>query len=332
MHTFADLTTLRVGGPIAEFVEARTTEELLDTIRAADAVGRDALVIGDGSNLLVGDGGFAGLVVRVATQHIAGGSDDAIWFDAGFDWDSAVQHTLDNGYSGLEALSGIPGRVGGAPVQNVGAYGALTSDVLAHVTVYDRESGEVENWSKEQCDFGRHRTSIFKHSRRWVILSVGFVLSRNLLRPVRYQALADQLGVVLGDLAPATEIREAVLALRRRRGMVLDSDDHDTWSVGSFFLNPVVTCVPDTAKDGPSWPDESGIKLSAAWLIEHAGFPKGYGNDKVTLSAKHTLAITNRGHATTEDVLALAGEIRTGVQEHFGITLEPECHLINCSL
>lgn len=330
--TFASLTTLRVGGPVGSLVTASSTEELVESVRAADAAEREVLVLGGGSNLLVGDEGFAGLVVRTASSGVS--SSGAEWrFDAGVPWDSAVAATVSAGYSGLEALSGIPGCVGGAPIQNVGAYGALTSDVLTSVEVYDRSSGAVETWSREQCGFGRHRTSVFKHSRRWIVLSVTFELSSSPDgRPVAYKALADELQVALGEFVPAADVRPAVLALRTRRGMVLDEADHDTWSVGSFFLNPVVASVPAAAADGPSWPDVAGIKLSAAWLIEHAGFPRGYARGPVSLSTKHTLALTNRGGATAADLIGLADEVRRGVHDRFGIVLEPECHLVNCSL
>jgi UDP-N-acetylmuramate dehydrogenase len=329
--TFADLTTLRVGGPIGEYVEVTTYGELIDAMFAADDAGREVLVVGGGSNLLVSDDGFDGVVIRPMLTGVTRlGS--MWWFGAGQEWDDAVRTTVQSGHSGLEALSGIPGTVGGAPIQNVGAYGALTSDVLSQVQVFDRVTNEVEWWSPEQCEFGPHRSSIFKHSHRWVILSVQFRLDEKPRSAVRYQSLADSLGVALGEEVETAAIRDAVLALRRSRGMVLDEDDHDTWSVGSFFLNPVLAEVPAAANGCPAWPDPTGTKLSAAWLIENAGFPKGYGNDRVSLSTKHTLAITNRGTATASDVLALAREVRDGVSERFAVTLEPECHLINCSL
>jgi UDP-N-acetylmuramate dehydrogenase len=329
--TFAEMTTLRVGGPIGEYVEARTSEHLIEAVVAAEAATREVLVLGGGSNLLVADSGFDGVVVRPMLAEFT--TSGATWsFGAGVQWDDAVRATLEAGYSGLEALSGIPGTVGAAPIQNVGAYGALTSDVLSAVQVYDRVTNEVQWWTPEQCAFGPHRSSVFKRSRRWIILNVEFRLHESRRSPVRYLSLADSLGVSLGEDVDATTIREAVLGLRRTRGMVLDGDDHDTWSVGSFFLNPVLAEVPEAASQSPAWPDATGTKLSAAWLIENAGFPKGYGNARVSLSTKHTLAITNRGTATANDVLALAREIRAGVQSTFGVELQPECHLINCTL
>jgi UDP-N-acetylmuramate dehydrogenase len=329
--TFADLTTLRVGGSVGEYVEATSTDQLIATVSGADSAGRSVLILGGGSNIVVGDDGFDGVVVRpTLTGSLRMGT--TWWFGAGVEWDAAVRTTVEAGHAGLEALSGIPGTVGGAPIQNVGAYGALTSDVLSGVQVFDRATGEVEWWTAEQCEFGPHRSSIFKHSTRWVILSVQFRLGDTSRSPVRYQSLADTLSVPNGAEAEIAAIRNAVLSLRRMRGMVLDETDHDTWSVGSFFLNPVLDAVPDAARECPAWPDPTGTKLSAAWLIENAGFAKGYGNDRVSLSTKHTLAITNRGSATTSDVLALAREIKAGVAERFGVELEPECHLINCNL
>ncbi len=272
-RTFAELTTLRVGGAIGEYVEAGSEDEFVELVRGADAAGREFLILGGGSNILVGDDGFDGLVIRNVESSAKSGGDGSFWFSAGYDWDAAVRESLEVGYTGLEALSGIPGTAGAAPIQNVGAYGALISDTLAQLTVYDRETGKVEIWASEQCGFGPHRESVFKHTKRWVILSVGFLLSRDPSSPVRYQSLADELAAPLGTRVLADDIRGAVLALRRKRGMVLDASDHDTWSVGSFFLNPVVTTVPEPATDAPQWADPAGTKLSAAWLIEQSGFP-----------------------------------------------------------
>ena len=251
MTSFAALTTLRVGGPVGSLVLACSSEEIVSAVGDADAAGRDVLLLGGGSNLLVGDEGFDGVVVRAASISLDGAG-ETITADAGVGWDDLVAATLEAGLSGLEALSGIPGTVGGAPIQNIGAYGALVSDVLAAVTVYDRETKSVETWSRAQCGFGRHRTSVFKHSRRWVVLNVTLSLSKAPLgAPVAYQALADELGVPMDSRVPAADVRTAVLALRRRRGMVLDEADHDTWSVGSFFLNPVVEAVPAAAEGSP---------------------------------------------------------------------------------
>jgi UDP-N-acetylmuramate dehydrogenase len=335
--TFAELTTMRVGGPVGELVEAADAATLVEVVRAADAAGRDVLVIGGGSNIVVGDSGFDGVVVRAAGADVRCGPDARVRLDAGVSWDDAVRLSLAGGLAGLEALSGIPGSAGGSPVQNIGAYGTVMSELLADVTIYDRTSGQVETWPPQRCGFGRHRQSVFKHSSRFVVLSVTFALARSALsRPVAYQALADELGVEVGVCVPALDVRAAVMALRRRRGMLLDPADHDTWSVGSFFLNPVLAEVPAAAADCPSYPDPAGVKVPAARLIEHAGFRRGYGADfgrgTVSLSSKHTLAVTNRGGATATDVRAFAAHVRDGVERHFGVRLRPECDLVNCVL
>ena len=335
VHTMlAGLTTMRLGGPASEYAVARRSEHLVALIREADAVSKPVLVLGGGSNLVVGDQGFDGLVVHVATSTLKI-CDENVTVDAGVEWDTVVETSLDAGLAGLEPLSGIPGSTGGTPVQNVGAYGALTSDLLRHLTVYDRVTGTVEQWAPDRCGFGSHRQSVFKHTERYVVLDVTFHLTRSAWSgPIHYSGLAERLGIVPGATAPITEVRNAVLALRRERGMILDADDHDTWSVGSFFINPVLASVPDPARHCPQYPDPAGTKLSAAWLIAHAGFPRGYGRERkrgaVALSSKHTLAVTNRGNATTAEVMEFAAHIRDGVERRFGIRLGPECDLVNC--
>lgn len=331
--TFAQLTTMRVGGPIGRLDVASTPDEAVALVRAADGAGEPLLVIGGGSNIVVGDDGWPGRVVRMASDDfdIAG---DLVRAAAGVDWDRLVRATVDAGLAGLEALSGIPGSAGGTPVQNVGAYGALTSDVLESVTVYDRTTGEVAEWGPQRCGFGRHRQSVFKRADRWVILAVAFRLTRGRdSGPVAYEGLARQLGLRAGGSAPVADVREAVLALRRSKGMVLDPADHDTWSVGSFFLNPVLPEVPAAVPaECPRWPDPDGVKLPAGWLIQHAGFPPGYTVGNVGLSGRHALAVTNRGGATAADVVKFAAHVRAGVEAAFGVRLAPECDLINCSL
>jgi UDP-N-acetylmuramate dehydrogenase len=322
-----ELTTMRVGGPAARFVAATETAELVELVRSADQDGDPVLVMGGGSNLIVGDQGVDGLVVQAATTNLE--IDGAVVrADAGLSWDAVVTAALDAGLAGLEALSGIPGSVGGTPIQNVGAYGALTSDVLTSVGVYDRSSATIEQWDRARCGFGRHRFSAFKRNPRYVVLDVTYTLRRSPLSlPIRYQRLADRLEQPIGAAADAVQVRTAVLSLRAESGMLLDAADHDTWSVGSFFVNPFVepALVPP---DSPHWEVDGQVKLSAAWLIEQAGFTRGYGNDRVRVSTKHTLALTNRGTATTADLLELAAEIRAGVQARFGIRLRPEAHLV----
>lgn len=332
----ADLTTMRLGGPAAEYEAAHTSERLVGLIREADSVGKPVLVMGGGSNLIVGDQGFDGLVVQVATPEMRFAG-ESVTVDAGVEWDTVVETTLDEGLAGLEPLSGIPGSAGGTPVQNVGAYGALTSDLLSRLTVYDRATDIIEQWTPDRCGFGSHRQSVFKHTDRYVVLDVTFQLTRSTRsHGIRYAALAERLGVPPGATAPTGEVRDAVLAIRRERGMILNELDHDTWSVGSFFINPVLTSVPRKARDCPQYPDPAGTKLSAAWLIDHAGFPRGYGRDwgqgTVALSSKHTLAVTNCGHATTAEVMKFADHIRRGVERRFDIRLCPECDLVNCKI
>ena len=325
---------MRLGGPASEYEVVHTTEHLVALIREADAAGKPVLVMGGGSNLVVGDQGFEGLVVQVATSGL-NIHEEGVTVDAGVEWDTVVATSLAAGLAGLEPLSGIPGSTGGTPVQNVGAYGTLTSDLLTRLTVYDRATGTVEQWTPDRCGFGSHRQSVFKHTDRYVVLDVTFHLARSTRsRPIHYAGLAGRLDIAPGATAPTREVRDAVLALRRRSGMILDADDHDTWSVGSFFINPVLSSVPDKARDCPQYPDPAGTKLSAAWLIDRAGFPRGYGHDwcrgTVALSSKHALAVTNRGNATTAEVMKFADHIREGVEQRFDIRLGPECDLVNC--
>jgi UDP-N-acetylmuramate dehydrogenase len=332
--TLADLTTLRLGGPAARVVEATSTDELIDVVRTADASGERALVVGGGSNLVVGDDGWDGLVVLIRSSDIGWASiGDTIQLtvDAGVVWDELVATTVEQGWSGLAAMSGIPGLAGATPIQNVGAYGSEVSDVLFGLTVLDRQTGEVEQWEPERCGFG-FRTSAFKYTSRYVVLSVSLRLTISpVAPPVHYLEVARRLGIEAGATAPSTDVRAVVLDLRRSKGMVLDAADHDTWSVGSFFVNPFVD--PGQVPEGcPNWVVDDHVKLSAAWLIENAGFGKGFGLDRgrgtVSVSTKHTLALTNRGGATTAELLELARLIRDGVEARFGVRLRPEAHLV----
>ena len=331
----ADLTTLRLGGPARRVEEATTTEALVEHVRSADAAGEPVLIVGGGSNLVVGDDGWDGVVVVVRNEALdVLGSPDSVLVvaEAGVAWDHLVATSVEQGWSGLAAMSGIPGRTGATPVQNVGAYGHEISEVIASLLVLDRETGEVEKWLPERCEFG-FRTSAFKHTDRYVVLEVALRLERSeLAPPVRYLEVARRLDVEPSERVPSARVREAVLELRRSKGMVLDPDDHDTWSVGSFFVNPFVT--PDLVPDGcPHWEVDGRIKLSAAWLIEGAGFAKGFHQDgPVSVSTKHSLALTNRGGATTKELLELARVIRDGVEQRFGIRLRPEARLAGVEL
>jgi UDP-N-acetylmuramate dehydrogenase len=338
----AEHTTLRLGGPAGRLVIARTEETLVTAVREADAEaaatgGRRPLVLGGGSNVLVSDDGVPGTTVLVATAgrglHETADGGAVVTVEAGEDWDTVVEECVSLGWGGLECLSGIPGRAGAVPVQNVGAYGVEISELLVDVDLYDRRTGEVRT-RVPAAELGLgYRTSALKGRDAAVVLRIRLVLTPGpSSRPIRYPELARALGVEVGAAAPIVEVRAAVLALRRSKGMVLDPADHDTWSAGSFFTNPVVdaTTVPDGA---PAWPQPDGrVKTSAAWLIDHAGFAKGYGTGHVALSSKHTLAVTNRGGATTDELLALAREVRDGVAEQFGIVLVNEPVLVGCEL
>ena len=336
----ADLTTLRVGGPASRLVMARTEEDLVATVRDADARGEPVLLLGAGSNVVVSDEGFDGVVVIVATRGLRAEVSDCagafLTVSAGEPWDRVVIHTLSQEWIGLETLSGIPGATGATPIQNVGAYGADVSATIARVRTWDRVAGRIVTYAASDCGFG-YRSSRFKEGPgRHVVIDVSFQLELGpLSAPVRYAELAAALGVEVGQRAPLVRVRDAVLALRRSKGMVLDAEDHDTWSAGSFFTNPLLSAedaatLPDGA---PRYAQPDGrVKTSAAWLIDHSGFGKGYGSGPARLSAKHTLALTNRGAATAEDVLDLARTVREGVRERFGVTLEPEPVLVGCRL
>lgn len=330
----ADYTTLRVGGPARRLVRAETDAELIEAVLAADDAGEPLLVLGGGSNLVVADAGFDGVVVQVANRGVRR-SKEFVTVAAGEVWDDVVASLVGDGYSGVEALSGIPGLVGATPIQNVGAYGQEVAQTVVSVLVLDRVTRDVGRVTAQDCGF-TYRHSAFKGNGRWVVLAVKFRMAeQGVGEPVRYTALAAHLGVEVGVAVPAAEVRAAVLDLRRAKGMVLDPADHDTWSAGSFFTNPILSAadaagLPATA---PRWPEPEGrVKVSAAWLIEQAGFTAGYGEGAAQLSTKHTLALTNRGGATTDELLALARELRDGVRERFGVTLVNEPALVGVTL
>ncbi len=335
----ADLTTLRVGGPARRYVACRTEGDLIAAVAAADRRGEPLLVVGGGSNLLVGDAGFDGTVCHVLTRGFRTAEQcgaGRLTVAAGEPWDGVVERAVGAGLAGIEALSGIPGSAGATPIQNVGAYGQEIADVVESVRVWDRRAGGIRDMAARECRFG-YRTSVFRDdAAAFIVLSVELNLARSRQgRPVRYGELARDLGVGVGDRAPLADVRTAVLRLRRGKGMVLDVADHDTWSAGSFFTNPVVdAAIADRLPaDAPQFPVGGGrVKLSAAWLIGYAGFERGYGTGPAALSSKHTLAITNRGAATAQDVLHLARAVRDAVQERCGVVLAPEPTLVNCSL
>jgi len=348
----AALTTMRVGGRADRLVCAETLDELVDAVREVDEAQEPLLVLSGGSNLVVADEGFRGTVVQVANRGVRVESRDdcsgvTLRVAAGESWDDLVLRAVVEGWSGIEALSGIPGCVGSTPVQNVGAYGQEVADTIAQVRVWDRSREAVRTLAAADCGF-TYRDSLFKRSAgRFVVLEVVFQLPiGDLSAPVRYGDLAAALEVAEGERVPLADAREAVLAQRRRRGMVLDPADHDTWSCGSFFTNPILSQQDFEALQGrvavrlgpdgptlPRWNDAAGVKTSAAWLIERAGFGKGFGMPgPAALSTKHALAVTNRGSASAADIVALARAVRDGVEAAFGIRLVNEPVLVGLSL
>lgn len=335
---FADLTTLRLGGPCADIVVGDTQEVLISETSAADTDAVPLLLVAGGSNLVVADAGWSGRALLIRTRGIHRDGDE-VTVAAGEPWDEFVAAMVAEGRGGLEALSGIPGRTGATPIQNVGAYGQEVAETITGVLVWDRRS-HTEQWlTPQQCEFG-YRTSLFKRNpQHHLVLAVRFRLPLGQAgSPVRYAELADALGIQVGEAAPLGAVREAVLKLRSRKGMVLDPDDHDTWSAGSFFTNPILTkdSAAGLPSDAPRYPQPDGsVKTSAAWLIEQAGITKGFAlraDSRVAVSSKHTLALTNRGGGATDELLELARFIRGEVYDRFGVTLQPEPVLVDCHL
>ncbi|MET8899001.1 UDP-N-acetylmuramate dehydrogenase [Streptomyces sp. NPDC004538] len=334
----APLTTFRLGGPATRLITATTDAEVIAAVRDADDTGTPLLLIGGGSNLVIGDKGFDGTALHIATRGLTLDG-TTLELAAGEIWSDAVARTVEAGLAGVECLAGIPGSAGATPIQNVGAYGQEVSSTITEVTAYDRRNRETVTLSNTACDFS-YRNSRFKaEPERYVVLRVRFLLedARGFSAPIRYAETARALGVEAGDRVRLTAARDTVLKLRAGKGMVLNPDDHDTWSAGSFFTNPILTDEEFTAfrsrvserlgdsAEPPAFPAGDGlIKTSAAWLIDKAGFTKGYGTGPARISTKHTLALTNRGEATTEDLLALAREVVAGVRDAFGVTLVNE--------
>jgi UDP-N-acetylmuramate dehydrogenase len=331
----APLTTLRIGPVARRLIACSSTEQIVAALRALE----DVLVLAGGSNVVLADDLTDLTVVLLANTEITV-EGNIVRAEAGAVWDDVVVTSLAHGLGGLECMSGIPGSAGATPVQNVGAYGAEVADTIRRVRLFDHRTGEDRWVSPDVLQFG-YRTSILKHSQAAVVLEVEFALDADgRSAPLRYGELAAALDAEPGSRADPARVREAVLALRTGKGMVLDEADHDTWSVGSFFTNPVVTPAEfDRLKgrvDGPvpNYPAPDGVKLAAGWLVERAGFGKGYPGDgaPARLSTKHALALTNRGDATTADVIALARTVRDGVRTTFGIELTPEPILIGAAL
>ncbi len=333
---FSELTTLRLGGPPSQLVEAADEDAIVAAVRAAED---PVLVVAGGSNLVVADAGFPGVAVHIVSRAVREVAPGRLEVAAGEPWDPFVARCVANGLAGVECLSGIPGSVGATPIQNVGAYGQEVAETVVSVRAYERARKTVRRLTPEECGFS-YRSSAFKREPgRWVVLAVTFQLvAQPDSAPIRYAELARALGVAEGERAPLGDVREAVLALRRAKGMVIDPGDPDSVSAGSFFTNPILDAGAFAALEArarerlgddarvPRFPaPEGSVKTSAAWLIERAGFSKGYGDPAtIAISSKHTLALTNRGRGTTAQLVALAREIAAGVEDAFGVRLEPE--------
>jgi UDP-N-acetylmuramate dehydrogenase len=364
VRTLAEFTTLRVGGSASELIEAADRDSIIQAALELWGGGDDWLALGGGSNLLVGDDGFPGTVLRVLSRGIEvlpppRSGTVRLRVEAGESWDELVAYTVERGLAGMEALSGIPGSCGAAPMQNIGAYGQELAETLVAVEFLDYLTGETERLPAEALELG-YRTSALKRGRRGIVLAIEVDLddSGGFSRPIAYAQLASALGAAAGDRLPVRQVRDAVLALRGSKGMVLDADDPDTRSAGSFFTNPIVSeaFALTLPADAPRWPvgpeaeakvvplgeqpaapappEPRSVKLSAAWLIEHAGVTRGFRlpGSRAAISSKHTLALTNTGGATAEEVAELARYVRAQVLARFGVALQPEPVLIGVEL
>ena len=331
----APLTTLRLGGPAAKVVEARSDDELVEAVRACDEAGQQVLVLAGGSNVVIADEGFDGTVVRVLTRGVQ--RDGAVLdVAAGEPWDAVVAAAVAEDLAGIECLSGIPGSTGATPIQNVGAYGQDVAQTITSVRVYDRETATVEELAASELGFA-YRTSALRYHDRRVVLRVRFELAESERSgALTYTELARTVGA---ERAPLRDVREAVLGLRRGKGMVVDPSDPDSVSAGSFFTNPILEPAEfaqleqRAGEAPPRFAEPDGrVKTSAAWLIERAGFHKGDVRGNVGISTKHSLALINRGGATTAELVAFAREIASAVRERFGVDLHPEPIFVGHSL
>ena len=345
----AEMTTLRLGGPARRLIAPDRVEDVVDAVTELDARAERLLVLGGGSNLVISDEGFDGTVLRMITRSIettlAGDGTVLVTAAAGEPWDDLVARSVAEGLAGVECLAGIPGLVGAVPMQNVGAYGQDVSETIVQVRTWDRAARRLVDFDRAGCRFA-YRSSVFRGGEGHVILSVTFAFAKRLTSaPIRYAELSRALGVSEGERAPLAQVRDTVIALRRKKGMVLDAADLDTASAGSFFTNPIVDAaslaqlrarVAPLLREGeslPVFPEAGGrSKVSAAWLIERAGFAKGHALGRVSISTKHALALTNRGGASTRELLDLARAIRDGVRSRFGVTLENEPVFVGVTL
>jgi len=320
----APFTTIGIGGPARFFIHVTSVDELREAL--AWAAGHRLFILGGGSNLLIPDEGFDGVVIRMDLRGIDE-KDGVVKVAAGEPWDAFVEYAVNKDLAGIECLSGIPGLTGATPIQNVGAYGQDVSETIDRVEALDRTTGELIEFTNEQCRFG-YRASLFKNIEkdRYVVVSVAFRLRPGGEPTVRYPELQKY----LGEERDLRRVREAVIAIRKRKGMVLDPNDPDTRSDGSFFMNPIITAAEYEAfavraPEAPHYPASDGtVKLSAAWLIEHAGFHKGFVHRNVGLSSKHTLAVINRGGGTAAEVRELVAMVQDGVRAAFAVDIHPE--------
>lgn len=339
-ESLRDYTSLHIGGPAKKLIHAKNEDELVSAVKAADEANEPLLIIGGGSNVLIGDEGFDGTVVRVETKGNSSSVDACsggmLTIAAGEGWDEFVAWSIANGFVGLETLSGIPGTIGASPIQNIGAYGHEVSEFIARVRTWDRKAGAFKTFSNTECEF-EYRSSLFKKEReRYLIIDVTFQIKKGELSlPIKYDELARALNVELGERVLVEQVRAAVLSLRALKGMLLDVKDHDTWSAGSFFVNPIVSSeiAATLPADAPRWPQADGkVKTSAAWLMERSGVRKGHCHEGAGVSSKHVLALVNNGNAKASDIIELARASRSAVREKFGITLEPEVQFVGLTL
>ncbi len=337
MTELSQYTSLHVGGPAKELINVSTEQEIIEAIERAG--NSPILIIGGGTNILVSDSGFEGVVIRISNNSVQSEVDACsgatLTIGAGENWDKFVIITINRGFAGLETLSGIPGTVGAAPIQNIGAYGHEVSEFITRVRTYDRHNKVIRTFTNSECEF-TYRNSLFKsHPNRYVILDVQFQLRiGEFSAPITYAELAGKLGVSVGEKSSVIDARQAVLELRATKGMLL-SDDKDSWSAGSFFTNPIVSAeiAATLPTQAPRWPLSDGrVKTSAAWLIENSGIHKGDQLGGARVSTKHVLALTNSGSATAADIAELAKRARKSVQDTFGITLEVEVNLIGIEI
>jgi UDP-N-acetylmuramate dehydrogenase len=338
MADLSDYTSLRIGGPAKNFIEVSSEKEIIEAIESAGDT--PILIMGGGTNILVSDEGFAGTVIRISNnkieEEVDACSGATLTIGAGENWDEFVKTTVARGFAGLETLSGIPGTVGAAPIQNIGAYGHEVSEFITRVRTYDRQTKSLRTFTNQECEFS-YRNSHFKaHPGRYVVLEVAFQLRiGEMTTAITYSDLAAALGIAVGDKAPIHTCREKVLKLRASKGMLLSESDHDSWSAGSFFTNPIVSAeiAAKLPTDAPRWPQLDGrIKTSAAWLIEHSGITKGQSIGGARISTKHVLALTNSGGAKASEIAALAKLAQEKVYETFSISLEPEVNLVGLNL